>query len=243
MVKQRDQSETDREDRSEWILDAIAKIRYQKQCPNESRICNIVTSRHDVSYEDVLEYIKVAVEQGKILQIFNFKNVATYKDPRTITKLQSRCLDIGPGTDLVKVIVRCVRELGGESDAIPLSKVEEHIRSSYSVRVKDGTDLSTVLELQVSQAVLTGLLLREGTNFKLGVQPSQSANNNNHKRPDLIRSLNKTRLAVAVEDMVIGPDELILPFEKDKVGCCGVCWKQTMKFHFLAICETWIRSV
>ena len=193
---------------AKWILDAIAKIKYQKQRPNEERICNILQSNHKVSREDVLEFITAAVKDGSILQVHN-KGMVSYKDPSTVSQLQTRSLDVSPRTDVIKIMIRSIRELG-ETNGTSLRSLENYIKSSYSVHLKEGANLALMLKMQAKRAVAGGMLRREGANFKVAlVKPV--------KKSDLLSSISKTRVTVDVEDIGLGPNEVILPFERNKV--------------------------
>lgn len=192
-----------------WLLDAIAKIKYQKQRPNEERICNILQSNHKVSREDVLEYLKVAVKDGGILQVHN-KGMVSYKDPSTVSQLQTRSLDVSPRTDLIKIMIRSIRELG-ETNGTTLRSLENYIKSSYSVHLKEGANLTLMLKMQAKRAVAGGMLRQEGANFKVALTKPV-------KKTDLLSSISKTRVTVDVEDIGVGPIEVILPFERNKVS-------------------------
>ena len=194
---------------AKWILEAIAKIRNQKQRPNEDRICNALQSSHKVPREDGLEFIKVAVKEGSILQVHN-KGLVSYRDPSTVSQLQTHSLEINPRTDLLKVMLRSIKELG-ESSGTTLRSLENYIRSSYSVHPKEGANLSLLLRMQAKRAVNNGHLQQEGATFKL-VSPAAK------KKSDLLNSISKTRVTVDVEDIGLGPGEVILPFERNKVS-------------------------
>lgn len=83
-----------------WILEAIAKIRSQKQRPSVERICHAIRQHHNY-HEDVIgEHLEVAVKSGTILKVFN-KGQSSYKDPNGMQS--TRTLNIDNGADLTKV--------------------------------------------------------------------------------------------------------------------------------------------
>lgn len=51
------------------LLDAIAKIRYQKQRPSTERICAAVKQHKNISESVIKEDLKKAVEEGKIIRV------------------------------------------------------------------------------------------------------------------------------------------------------------------------------
>ncbi|KAI9513845.1 hypothetical protein NQZ68_039217, partial [Dissostichus eleginoides] len=65
---------------TEWILEAIQKIKRQKQRPSEERICHAVATSHGLDKKTVLEQLELSVHDGSILKVTN-KGSASYKDP------------------------------------------------------------------------------------------------------------------------------------------------------------------
>ncbi|KAG5831529.1 hypothetical protein ANANG_G00304650 [Anguilla anguilla] len=74
MVKQADPLYT------EWILEAIQKIKRQKQRPSEERICHAVSASHGLDREAVLEQLELTVRNGSVLKVTN-KGSTSFKDP------------------------------------------------------------------------------------------------------------------------------------------------------------------
>lgn len=65
---------------TQWILEAIRKIKKQKQRPSEERICNAVSMSHGLDRKTVLEQLELSVKDGTILKVTN-KGLNSYKDP------------------------------------------------------------------------------------------------------------------------------------------------------------------
>ena len=194
---------------TKWVLEAIGKIKYQKQRPNEERIRNILISRYHVTAKDVAEYLKTAVDSGAILQVLN-KGVVTYKDPKRVTKLVSRRIEITPDADLSKIIVRSLREIG-DPQGTSVKQLESYIRNSFSMKLKEGANLSNMMKMHIKRGVNNGVLKMEGSNVRLTEPPSQKADvRNSHKKT--------VNMNVKVEDVTINSNEIILPFERHKVG-------------------------
>ncbi|KAJ8415416.1 hypothetical protein AAFF_G00423960 [Aldrovandia affinis] len=63
-----------------WILEAIKKVKKQKQRPSEERICNAVSMSHGLDRKTVLEQLELSVKDGSILKVSN-KGLNSYKDP------------------------------------------------------------------------------------------------------------------------------------------------------------------
>lgn len=65
---------------TQWILEAIKKIKKQKQRPSEERISNAVSMSHGLDRKTVLEQLDLSVKDGTILKVTN-KGLNSYKDP------------------------------------------------------------------------------------------------------------------------------------------------------------------
>lgn len=187
-----------------WLLEAITKIKQQKQRPNEERICNVVQTNHKVTKDAILEQLALAVKDGSILKVQN-KGMVSYKDPSTVCQLRTRCLEITPQTDLTKVLVRSVRELG-ESKGSTLRSIEKYIKNSYRLRLQDGANLGHLLKMQLKQVLRTGQIQQEGIHLKLSPAPNV---NNISNRLSAETNFN-------IEDL--NPNDIILPFERHRVS-------------------------
>lgn len=65
---------------TQWILEAIHKVKKQKQRPSEERICNAVSMSHGLDRKTILEQLELSVKDGTILKVTN-KGLNSYKDP------------------------------------------------------------------------------------------------------------------------------------------------------------------
>lgn len=153
---------------SKWLLEAIGKVKYQKQRPNAERIVHAVKQHHPKISQDVLmQQLELAVKQGIILKVFN-KGICSYKDPAFVTQLRTRNLKVSKKVDLTKVIARTLRELG-ENGGSTLKSVEKYIERSYNVELEDDADLGRQLRVSCKKAIDNGRLIREGRLYKVGV--------------------------------------------------------------------------
>lgn len=156
-----EQEEVSQEVWSRWILDAIRKIRSQKQRPSVERICHAIRQHHNYHEDVVAEHLEAAVKEGAVLKVFN-KGQSSYKDPGG---LQNRTLNVEKGCDLTKVVAKAVRELG-ERDGSTLKSIEKYVRQSHTVVEAAEVDLKTSLRMAVKRAVSRNLVLQDGKNFK-----------------------------------------------------------------------------
>jgi histone acetyltransferase MYST4 len=70
--------EPDTETWTAWFLDAIRKIRSQKQRPSVERIAHAIRLQHDFHEEVIAENLQHAVKRGDVLKLFN-KGQSSYK--------------------------------------------------------------------------------------------------------------------------------------------------------------------
>lgn len=144
-----------------WMLEAIKKIRSQKQRPSAERIIHAIRQHHNFHEDVIAEALDQSVKNGTVLKVFN-KGQSTYKDPGGVPVRQ---LNLAKSSDLSKVIVKAARELG-ERDGSSLKSIERHIQLTYELDVPPNIDFSTVLRLSTKRAIARGQLIKKGNNFK-----------------------------------------------------------------------------
>ncbi|XP_050347478.1 histone acetyltransferase KAT6A isoform X3 [Nymphalis io] len=149
-----------------WILEAIHKIRSQKQRPSVERICHAIRQHHNYHEDVVSERLERAVREGVVLKVYN-KGQSSYKDPGG---LQNKVLRIASDVDVSRAVAKAVRELG-ERDGSNLKTIEKHLRQAYQVSVEDNTDVRNILRAAAKRAVARGLLLHHAGNYKATDRP------------------------------------------------------------------------
>lgn len=161
-----------------WILEAIHKIRTQKQRPSVERICSAIRQHHSFSEDVIADNLEHAVKEGSVLKVFN-KGQNSYKDPGG---LQSRQLNVTKGTDLSKVIAKATRELG-KRDGSTLKSIEKYIRQSHAVNLASGdVDFRSLLRISAKRAVDRGLVIQEGRLFKSVSRPAVASTVNSAEK-------------------------------------------------------------
>ena len=148
---------------SKWLLDAIHKIRSQKQRPNVERICHSVRQIHKVSNDSILEQLELAVDDGLILKVIS-KGICSYRDPDSAQR--KRLLKIGAKTDLTRVIIRSIKEAGNDV-GLSLKQIEKHVQENYSVEAEE-TDLLKQLKISLKKGLSRDKFVKEGRFIKLG---------------------------------------------------------------------------
>lgn len=145
----------------DWLLDAIRKIRKQKQRPSEDRIFAAIRQHKAFSNEEILAQLNKCVNQGVILKVIN-KGKNSYKDP---TRVMSRKLTISSEIDLTKAIIKAVREMKNENGST-LKEIEKYLAESRVIDLPAGVDFPTYLKARVKVAAARGLLIQDGKLYK-----------------------------------------------------------------------------
>lgn len=143
-----------------WFLDAIRKIKHQKQRPSLDRICNAVRQCHKVTKDLLVEQLELAVADGAILKVFN-KGMCSYKDPTRMSELKSRTVKVTRNTDVFKLFQKAVRELG-ESGGSTLRSIEKYIKQTHNLQIASGVDFTKQLQIAAKKAIASGHLIQDG---------------------------------------------------------------------------------
>lgn len=158
---------------TQWILEAIHKIKKQKQRPSEDRICHAVRSGRGISEALVLEQLELSVKDGNILKVFN-KGVASYRDPEGgggTTSMRGggggRPGAVGKSANLLKLIETAITELA-EGGGSSLKSIEKYIRQSHRAELGSGlSELLSQLRLAAKKGVASGRLSKDGRVYKV----------------------------------------------------------------------------
>ena len=162
-----------------WILEAIHKIRKQKQRPNEERICHAVRHGRGLDQTDVKEQLELSVRDGNVLKVIN-KGVASYRDPdfspgtrgggrrtsRGTSTSNAKILgNLTNSTDFLDLIQSAIKQLreGGST----LKTVEKYIRQTYNVDGSMENDLSSKLRLAAKKGTAQAKLTKDGRLFQI----------------------------------------------------------------------------
>ncbi|XP_050534085.1 histone acetyltransferase KAT6A isoform X2 [Daktulosphaira vitifoliae] len=152
-----------------WVLDAVNKIRGQKQRPSLERIINAIRQHHRFPVDDIETQVERCVESGAVLKVFN-KGQNTYMNPRGTT---NRKLIINSDTDLTKIVVKVVGQLDEEGSSY--KNIDRYIHHAYAIELKNQDfDLGALLKTTLNKAVDKGLLVLDGKLYRLPVSPDST---------------------------------------------------------------------
>ncbi|XP_055462168.1 histone acetyltransferase KAT6B isoform X3 [Psammomys obesus] len=165
---------------TEWILEAVQKIKKQKQRPSEERICHAVSTSHGLDKKTVSEQLELSVQDGSVLKVTN-KGLASYKDPDNPGRFSS----VKPGTfpkstkgskgpcndlrnvDWNKLLKRAIEGLE-EPNGSSLKNIEKYLRSQSDLTgTTNHPAFQQRLRLGAKRAVNNGRLLKEGPQYRV----------------------------------------------------------------------------
>ena len=147
---------------TKWLLEAIQKVKSQKQRPNDERICHAVRQFHKVSKESLLEQLQLAVKDGTILKVLN-KGTCSYRDPQSGPP--PKLLKVSRKFDLTRFIIRGIRH-GGDSNGATLKQIEKYLQSVYTVEV-NGTSFIEELKSSLRKGLTRNVFVKDGKFIKL----------------------------------------------------------------------------
>lgn len=206
---------------TEWILEAIQKIKRQKQRPSEERICHAVATLHGLDKKTVLEQLELGVHDGAVLKVTN-KGSASYKDPghpgrmasvnhgaapiapQQSTTSKGSTLSSGDlrHIDWNKVLRRAIEGLD-DTHGSSLKNIERYLRNQEDlVHVIANPAFQQRLRLAAKRAVSSGRLLKNGPRYRL--------NSGSDAGRGAVRG--------ASASLSPTPTITLLPHERDQVG-------------------------
>uniref|UniRef100_A0A3Q0T9U9 histone acetyltransferase n=1 Tax=Amphilophus citrinellus TaxID=61819 RepID=A0A3Q0T9U9_AMPCI len=165
---------------TEWILEAIQKIKRQKQRPSEERICHAVATSHGLDKKTVLEQLELSVHDGSILKVTN-KGSASYKDPgnpgRVVSILPANApvpskesiwnLSDLRHIDWNKILRRAIEGLD-DIHGSSLKNIERYLRNQDDLsNIVDNPAFRQRLRLAAKRAVNNSRLSKNGPRYKL----------------------------------------------------------------------------
>lgn len=171
---------------TEWILEAVQKIKKQKQRPSEERICHAVSTSHGLDKKTVSEQLELSVQDGSVLKVTN-KGLASYKDPDHPGRFSS----VKPGTfpkptkgakgppcsdlrnvDWNKLLKRAIEGLE-EPNGSSLKNIEKYLRSQSDLTgATTHPSFQQRLRLGAKRAVNNGRLLKDGPQYRVNTGSS-----------------------------------------------------------------------
>lgn len=187
----------------EWILDAIRKIRAQKQRPSIQRICQAIGSHHKFHEDIVAEKLEQAVEAGAVIKVYN-KGLHSYKSPSTIA--HKKLIKIDGNSDLSRLVTKAVRVLG-ERDGSASKSIENFVQKANNLQITDGSDFKVIVKKALKIAVSKKMLLCDGKLYKIGPNEVTTATVTKRRGTSSTPSPRKRKSLNNSQDMLTSPDD------------------------------------
>lgn len=173
MVREVEAGETANPTYTRWLLDAIHKVKSQKQRPSDDRICHAVKQSHNVSKDSLKEQLELAVKGGFILKVLN-KGICSYRDPNLGPRPKS--LKISRKTDLTKFVIRALKN--GSETGLSVKQIEKYVEGIYTVEVEE-TSLFENIKASIRKGISRKILVKDGKLIKLIEKPIAGTGPNN----------------------------------------------------------------
>ncbi|XP_051926726.1 histone acetyltransferase KAT6B isoform X2 [Hippocampus zosterae] len=166
---------------TEWILEAIQKIKRQKQRPSEERISHAVGTSHGLDRKTVLEQLDLSVHDGSVLKVTN-KGSTSYKDPGITRRAGSIPPPASPmptkdsiwgsgdlrHLDWNKILHRAIEGLD-DTHGSSLKNIERYLRNQDDLaEAADNPAFRQRLRLAAKRSVNSGRLFKNGPRYQLG---------------------------------------------------------------------------
>lgn len=145
-----------------WFLDAISKIRSQKQRPSADRICHAIRQHHQFSEDIIKEQLEKSVAEKAILKVLN-KGICSYKDPDCN---QTRNVHVSKDSDLTRIVYKAIKELN-EPKGSTLKSIEKYVQHSNALDLESDLDLTSLIKTTLKRAIEKNIVIQEGKVFKI----------------------------------------------------------------------------
>ena len=151
---------------TQWILEAISKIKKQKQRPSQDRICHVVRANRGLSETLVLEQLDLSVKDGNISKVIN-KGVASFRDADVGRTMKKRgplaATTANKNSNMLKWMQNAIVNLGDSGST--LKSIERYIRQSHADI--DHGELTSQIRLAAKKGASNGRLLKDGRIYKV----------------------------------------------------------------------------
>ncbi|XP_069096951.1 histone acetyltransferase KAT6B isoform X1 [Pleurodeles waltl] len=154
---------------TQWILEAIHKVKRQKQRPSEERICHAVFNSHGLDKKTVGEQLELSVQDGSVLKVLN-KGVASYKDP----EYPGRIPPVKPLSTFPKP-VQGPRGIFSDLRSVDWNKLLK--RAIEGLREPSGSTLKSIERFLRSQTDLQGIINNPIFQRRLRLGTKRAVNN------------------------------------------------------------------
>lgn len=210
-----------------WIVDAISKIKKEKQNPGQEHIIDTVKACHaSTSSEVVEEQLVLAVSQGIIEKHLN-KGAYTFRivgksSPRKqaatepSNNFENDCLTVRKDTDLTPIVTAAIAALD-EKTGSTLKNIERFIVRNYSIECADGIELSTQIRYTTKKAVSRSKLQQEGRYYRLSSENGTASDAEPSSRRSSVTRKQTTATATTTASDAVVKEETVSRCETPEI--------------------------
>lgn len=171
--KEKDTSNKDKEPRSReskpkstytsWILQAIAKVKGQKQRPSEDRISHVLQTQYGLKKDEISEQLRLCVKNGKVLRV-TFKGQSSYKDPAMSS--HSPRIAVEKGNDYRSIVKEALDNILDDRGAT-LKGIENYIKDRHSSSIHSDSTLVSLIKTALDKLQTADKVVKEGTHYRM----------------------------------------------------------------------------
>lgn len=164
--KERDRDQPDPK-YATWIIQAIGKVKGQKQRPSEDRISHILETVYGLDPQVALEQLELCVKTGKVLKVV-FKDKASYKDPAKVPRHVRG--SIQKPVDFIEFIKEALENVGDENGCTQ-QQIGNYISQHHAAILDSPNDTQTRLKESLKKGLASEAFIKEGRFYRLPTLP------------------------------------------------------------------------
>lgn len=153
-----------------WIIQAIGKVKGQKQRPSEDRISHILETVYGLDPQIALEQLELCVKTGKVLKVV-FKDKASYKDPAKVPRHVRG--SIQKPVDFTEFIKEALENIGDENGCT-LPQIGNYVTQHHAAVLDSPSDTQTRLKESLKRGLASEAFIKEGRFYRLPTLPKAS---------------------------------------------------------------------
>lgn len=154
-----------------WIIQAIGKVKGQKQRPSEDRISHILETVYGLDPQVALEQLELCVKTGKVLKVV-FKDKASYKDPAKVPRHVRG--SIQKPVDFTEFIKEALENIGDENGCT-LPQIGNYVTQHHAAVLDSPSDTQTRLKESLKRGLASEAFIKEGRFYRLPTLPKVCA--------------------------------------------------------------------
>jgi len=167
-----------------WIIKAIAKIKGQKQQPNDERISHQLFQNHDMSKDDALKHLAKCVTEGHVI-------VAVAKNGKNSYRTAEKNGTASPVVPLNQLkLKKCIDDIISNSsreEGMTFEEIENMMRckKSHELNIEKHSQFSMQLKSALNNGINKRKYTKEGKYYQLTKFPKTLKRQGSRRNDDL----------------------------------------------------------